>query len=69
MILGVVKLAPVAKAVPPVAAAYQDKVPAEAVAPSVTVPALQRAAGVVEATVGVAVTVIYPDSKRVSVPL
>ncbi len=51
---GVVKEVPVAKAVPPVEAANQEMVPAEAVAPSVTVPVPQMAAGVVEVMVGMA---------------
>ena len=55
--LGVVNDVPVARDVPPVAAAYQFKVPALAVAPKVTVPVPQRDAGVVVATVGIAFTV------------
>ena len=51
------KLAPVPKAVPPVAAAYQLKVPAEAVAPKVTLPVPQRDAGVVDVMVGTVFTV------------
>lgn len=50
--LGVVKLVPVPKDAPPVAAAYQLMVPAEAVAPSVTVPASHRDAGVVAVMLG-----------------
>jgi len=49
---GVVKLKPVPNDEPPVAAAYQLMVPSEAVAPRVTVPALQRAAGAVAVMVG-----------------
>ena len=44
-----VNVVPVPREAPPVEAAYQLMVPAEAVAPSVTVPVLQRLAGVVEA--------------------
>jgi hypothetical protein len=57
LILGVVNEVPVASNVPPVAAAYQFKVPALAVAPKVTVPVPQRLAGVVAVTVGIAFTV------------
>ena len=52
LILGVVKLAPVPNAVPPVAAANQLIVPALAVACKITVPASHRAAGVVPVIVG-----------------
>ena len=52
------KVAPVPKAVPPVAAANQDKVPALAVALKERVPVPQRLAGVVVGAVGVALTVI-----------
>ncbi len=48
---------PVASDVPPVAAAYQFKVPALAVAPKVTVPVPHIDAGVVVVTVGVVFTV------------
>ena len=51
------KLVPVPKAEPPVAAAYQEIVPADVVAPNVTVPAPQRFAGVVAVIVGIAFTV------------
>ena len=51
--LGVVKEVPVPKDEPPEAAAYQLMVPAEAVAPKVTVPAPQRDPGVVPVMVGV----------------
>ena len=51
-ILGVVKLVPVPIPDPPVGLAYQLSVPAEAVAPNVTVPASQRPEGVVAVTVG-----------------
>jgi hypothetical protein len=55
---GVVKLPPVPKALPPVAAAYQDIVPAEAVAPKITVPVPDLEPGVVPVMVGTAETVI-----------
>ena len=54
---GVVKLVPVPKLVPPVGAEYQFIVPAEAVAPNVTVPVPQRLPGVVPVIVGIAFTV------------
>ncbi len=50
---GVVKVVPVPNNEPPVEASYQFKVPALAVALNTTVPASQRAAGVVLLTVGV----------------
>ena len=53
LINGVVKEVPVPMELPPVDAAYQFKVPALVVAPRVTVPASQRAAGVVDVIVGV----------------
>ena len=55
--LGVVNEVPVPSDVPPVAAAYQFKVPALAVAPMVTVPVPHIDAGVVAVTVGMAFTV------------
>ncbi len=55
--LGVVNEVPVASDVPPVADAYQFKVPALAVAPKVAVPVPHIAAGVVAVTVGVVFTV------------
>ena len=55
--LGVVNDVPVAKLVPPVAAAYQFNGPALAVAPKVAVPVPQRLAGVVAVTVGFVFTV------------
>ena len=55
--LGVVKLVPVPSEVPPVDAAYQLIVPADAVAPRVTVPAPQRAAEVVPVMEGIALAV------------
>ena len=54
--LGVVKLVPVAKLVPPVAAAYQLIVPALAAAVKFTVPAPQRLAGVLDVMVGMVFT-------------
>lgn len=56
-ILGVVKLVPVPKELPPVEAAYQLIVPADAVAPNVTVPASHRDAGVEPVIVGSVFTV------------
>ena len=50
---GVVNEVPVPNDTPPVKAAYQLIVPEEAVAPKVTVPVPQRAAGIVVATVGI----------------
>ena len=46
---------------PPVKAAYQLIVPAEPVAPSVTVPVEHLAAGVVEAILGMVFTVAVTD--------
>ena len=69
--LGVVKEFPVPNKVPPVGTSYQLIVPAEAVAPRVTVPESQREAGVVEVIVGgmltvaiiaVLVGVVHPDA-------
>ena len=57
-ILGVVKLVPVPKLVPPVKAAYQLIVPAEAVAPKPTVPVPHLDAAVVPVIVGIVFTVI-----------
>lgn len=54
---GVVKLVPVPSEEPPVEAANQDKVPAEAVAPNTTVPVPQVAPGVVDVMVGTGFTV------------
>ncbi len=56
VILGVVKLVPVAKLVPPVAAAYQLIVPALAAAVKFTVPVPQRLAGVLDVMVGMVFT-------------
>jgi hypothetical protein len=55
---GVVKLVPVPKLVPPVATSYQLTVPADAVAPRVTVPLSQTLPGVVAVIVGIALTVV-----------
>ena len=55
--LGVVKLVPVPRLAPPVDAAYQLMVPAEAVAPRVTVPVPQILPGVIVVMVGMAFTV------------
>ena len=57
VMLGVVKLVPVAKLVPPVAAAYQLIVPALAAAVKFTVPVPQRLAGVLDVIVGMAFSV------------
>ena len=57
LMLGVVNDIPVPKLVPPVAAAYQLRVPALAVALKVTVPVPQRLAGVVAVMVGIVFTV------------
>jgi hypothetical protein len=54
---GVVKEVPVPNDEPPVNAAYQLIVPAEAVAPNVTVPVPQREPGVVPVMVGMVLTV------------
>ena len=55
--LGVTKFSPLAKAVPPVAAAYQLIVPELAEACKVTLPFPQREAGVVEVNTGKGFTV------------
>jgi len=57
VMLGVVYDTPVPNDVPSVEAVYQLIVPADAVAPRVTVPVPQRDAGVVVAIVGIALTV------------
>ena len=54
---GVVKEVPVPNDEPPVAAAYQLMVPAEAVVPNITVPVPQREPGVVPVMVGEVLTV------------
>ena len=56
--LGVVKLVPVAKLVPPVAVGYQLIVPALAAAVKATVPVPHLLAGVLDVMVGIAFTVI-----------
>jgi hypothetical protein len=53
-IVGVVKLVPEPSETPPVEAAYQLMVPAEAVAPKITSPIPQLEAGVVPVIVGIA---------------
>ncbi len=55
--LGVVNVAPVARAVPPVEAANQLMVPAEAAAARAIVPVPQLEPGVVEVITGAAFTV------------
>ena len=55
--LGVVKVVPVPKDVPPVALLYHLTEPALGVAPKVNVPVPQRLEGVVLVTVGFAITV------------
>ena len=55
--LGVVYELPVPTKIPPVKASYQVTVPAEAVAPKVTVPCPQTDPGVVPVMVGLALTV------------
>ena len=60
-ILGVVNDVPVPNIEPPVDAAYQFNVPALVVAPNSTVPASQRAAGVVPDITGVVFTVASTD--------
>ena len=66
-----VKLVPVPKLVPPMATEYQLTVPADAVAPRVTVPVPQRLLGVVPVIVGIVLivantavllTVVHPIS-------
>ena len=54
---GVVKEVPVPNEEPPVDAAYQLIVPAEVVAPNVTIPVPQREPGVVPVMVGEVLTV------------
>ena len=60
-IFAVVYDIPVPNEAPPVRAAYQLIVPAEAVAPRVTVPASQRDVGVVPVMVGIVLTVANTD--------
>ena len=54
---GVVNDVPVPSDTPPVDAAYQLIVPADALAPRVTVPVPQRDAGIVPVMVGITFTV------------
>ena len=70
-ILGVVKLFPVATAVPPVGALYQTKLPTLEDAFKTTEPVPQRLAGVVEVTTGIAfiVAVIAVLMVDIQVPL
>ena len=56
-----VKLVPVPRLTPPVDAAYQVIVPAEAVAPRVTVPVPQTLPGIVAVMVGTALTAAITD--------
>ena len=67
---GVVKDPPVASAAPPEEAANQEMVPAEAVAPRVTDPVPQLAAGLVEVMEGMVlmVAVIAVLGEAVHVP-
>ena len=66
---GVIKLVPVPKLAPPDAAAYQLMVPADAVAPNVTVPVPQILAGVVPVMVGTVLTVNAADAPSPALPL
>jgi len=68
---GVMYVAPVPNETPPVEAAYQLIVPAEADAPRVTVPGPQRVAGVVPVMVGISlmVAVIAVLDAVVQVPI
>ncbi len=59
--MGVVKLVPVAKALPPVDVANQEIVPAEAVAPNITVPEPILEPGAVLVIVGVGFTVTFVE--------
>ena len=59
--MGVVKLVPVAKALPPVDAANQEIIPAEAVAPSKTVPEPILKLGAVLVIVGFAFTIMFVE--------
>jgi len=58
---GVVNDVPVPSDTPPVDAAYQLIVPADALAPRVTVPVPQRDAGVVPIIVGIVLTVAVTE--------
>ena len=61
LITGVMKLVPVPKTCPPVAAAYQLIVPSDAPAPSVTCPLPHTLPGVVPVMAGIGVTVTVTD--------
>ena len=60
---------PVPSELPPVEAAYQLIVPADAVAPSVTVPGPHLSSGVVPVMVGIALTVIVTVFEVAGLPL
>ena len=62
---GVVKEVPLPRIDPPLAAAYQLRVPAEAVAPRLTVPVPQREAGLVAVTVGMLFIVARTEVREV----
>jgi hypothetical protein len=66
---GVVKEVPVPNDEPPVDAAYQLIVPAEAVAPNVTVPVPQREPGVVPVMVGMVLTVMVTIFEVAGLPV
>ena len=65
---GVVKEVPVPNDIPPVEAAYQLIVPAEAVAPKIAVPDPQTDPGVVAMMVGIALTVAITAALAAVVP-
>lgn len=70
LIAGVAKAVPVARMEPPTATSYQFRIPALAVAPKVTEPVPHLPAGMVEVTVGVAVTVAITGVRmEVQLPL
>ena len=66
---GVVNEVPVPIDAPPVEAAYQFIVPAEAVAPRVTVPASHLEPGVVPVIVGIGVSVIETSFDSAGLPV
>ena len=68
-ISGVVNEVPVPNEEPPVAAAYQLMVPADAVAFNVTAPVPQTESGVVPVIAGIGLTVIIPDVVSIHVSL
>ena len=68
-IVGVVKLLPVPKELPPEATEYQFKVPLLAVAPSVTVPASQREPGKVEFIINVPTVAVTAILEETQLPL